>query len=76
MFKVVTLGLTVKGFVVLDYMAEYHQAFMDDMAQWRSEGKIVWQETVFEGIEQAPEAFLGLFSGANLGKMLVKLADD
>jgi len=62
--------------VVLDYMAEYHQAFIEDMASWRKEGKIVWQETVLEGIAKAPEAFLGLFSGANLGKMLVKLADD
>ena len=75
MFKVVTLGITVKGFVVLDYMAEYHQAFIKDMANWRKEGEIIWQETVFEGIDKAPEAFLGLFSGANLGKMLVKLAD-
>lgn len=75
MFKVVTLGVTVKGFVVLDYMTEYHQAFIEDMAKWRGEGKISWQETVFDGIAKAPEAFLGLFSGANLGKMLVKLAD-
>ncbi len=76
MFKVVTLGMTVKGFVVLDYMAEHHQAFMKDMAQWRSEGKIDWQETIFHGIDQAPDAFLGLFKGANLGKMLVKLSNS
>ncbi len=76
MFKIVTLGITVKGFVVLDYMAEYHQAFIEDMATWRNEGKMVWQETVLEGIDKAPKAFLGLFSGANLGKMLVKLTDS
>lgn len=75
LFKVVTLGVTMKGFVVLDYMAEHHQAFIKDMQQWRKEGKINWQETVHQGIENAPEAFLGLFSGANLGKMLVKLGD-
>ncbi|MBQ0720089.1 MAG: NADP-dependent oxidoreductase [Gammaproteobacteria bacterium] len=75
LFKVVALGVTMKGFVVLDYMAEHHQAFTADMAKWRSEGKIDWQETVYEGVDKAPEAFLGLFNGANLGKMLVKLAD-
>jgi NADPH-dependent curcumin reductase CurA len=37
-------------------------------------GKVTWKETVFEGIERAPDAFIGLFTGENLGKMLVKLA--
>jgi hypothetical protein len=43
------------------------------MAKWATEGKMKWEETVFEGIEKAPDAFLGLFEGANLGKMLVRL---
>lgn len=76
LFNVVTLGMTVKGFIVLDYMAEYHKPFIERMQQWRTAGKIVNQETVLEGIEKAPEALMGLFSGANLGKMLVKLADS
>ena len=44
------------------------------LAGWVAEGKVKWKETVFEGLDQAPEAFLGLFSGENLGKMLVKLS--
>jgi NADPH-dependent curcumin reductase CurA len=40
---------------------------------WISEGKIAWRETVMEGLEAAPEAFMGLFRGANTGKMLVRL---
>lgn len=75
LFKVVTLGVTMKGFVVLDYMAEHHKAFAEDLKQWRQAGAINWPETIYEGIENAPAAFLGLFSGANLGKMLVKLGD-
>ena len=47
---------------------------MRDMAQWIGEGKIKWRETVDEGIENAPGAFLKLFSGDNFGKMLVKLS--
>jgi NADPH-dependent curcumin reductase CurA len=47
--------------------------FREDLARWAAEGKVKWRETVFEGIERAPDAFLGLFNGENLGKMLVKL---
>ena len=41
--------------------------------KWVAEGKVTWKETVFEGIDKAPDAFLGLFKGENMGKMLVKL---
>ncbi len=68
------LGLTLKGFIVSHYN---HMAadFRRDMESWISSGRISYKETVFDGIEQAPEAFIGLFTGANMGKMIVKLAD-
>ena len=43
-----------------------------EMTQWIKDGKIKWEETVENGIENAPKAFLNLFSGANTGKMLVE----
>jgi NADPH-dependent curcumin reductase CurA len=43
------------------------------MSRWIAERKIARKETIVEGIESAPRAFLGLFSGDNFGKMLVKL---
>ena len=43
------------------------------MAKWIAAGQMKFQETVMEGIDKAPDAFIGLFSGANTGKMLVKL---
>ncbi|WP_293908197.1 NADP-dependent oxidoreductase [Phenylobacterium sp.] len=65
--------LRMEGFIVSsswDMMPAFHR----DLAQWVKEGKVTWKETVFEGIDKAPDAFLGLFRGENLGKMLVKLA--
>jgi hypothetical protein len=46
------------------------------MAAWAKAGKMKWHETILDGIEKAPEAFIGLFKGENFGKMLVRLAKE
>ena len=43
------------------------------MAQWIKEGKVKYQETIVDGLEHAPQAFIGLFHGENVGKQLVRL---
>jgi hypothetical protein len=43
------------------------------MSQWIGQGRIKWRETIVTGIENAPKAFLALFSGENFGKMIVKI---
>ncbi len=65
-------SLTLKGFIVSNH-TDMQSAFVADLAKWVAEGKIISRETVKEGIENAPAAFLGLFRGENLGKMLVRL---
>jgi NADPH-dependent curcumin reductase CurA len=65
--------LRLEGFIVSSH-ADLQPAFIADMAGWIAEGKVKWRETVEEGIANAPGAFLKLFSGENLGKMLVKLS--
>ena len=69
----VTKNLTLQGYIVLNYL-QLMPEFLDQIVTWHTEGKLKWKETVFEGIETAPSAFLGLFDGRNLGKMLVKLS--
>ena len=64
--------LTLRGFIVTDHLHR-QQDFLSDMSRWIAEGRIAWKETIVEGIGSAPRAFLGLFSGDNVGKMLVKL---
>jgi NADPH-dependent curcumin reductase CurA len=66
-------NLRLEGFIVSHHY-DLQPAFHKDLAEWHAAGKIKWRETVMEGIEKAPEAFLALFSGDNFGKMLVKLS--
>jgi NADPH-dependent curcumin reductase CurA len=67
--------LTMKGFVFYEFEPMRAQ-FLADMKRWLKEGRIHYRTTVLQGIEQAPTALIGLFSGANTGKMLVQLSKD
>lgn len=69
---VVTKTLKMQGFLVYQF-EPLRQQFLDEVGPWVAERRILHAETVMEGIESAPQAFIGLFSGANTGKMLVKL---
>ncbi|MGO1077308.1 NADP-dependent oxidoreductase [Inquilinus sp. CA228] len=73
-FRVIERSLTLQGFIVSDHL-DLLPDFARDMRRWIAEGRMLWRETVVEGLERAPEAFIGLFAGENFGKMLVKLAD-
>jgi hypothetical protein len=66
--------ITLRGFTAADFM-DMREAFNSDMAAWVSEGRIKHHETIYDGIGNAAAAMIDLMAGANLGKMLVKLAD-
>jgi hypothetical protein len=65
--------LLMQGFIVSDHYDQLPQ-FQADMAGWIKEDKIKWEETIIDGIENTPKAFIGLFTGGNLGKMLVRVS--
>ena len=71
MANMIGRGLTLKGFIVGNYV-QHFAAFSTDMAGWLASGEVVFDETVVDGIDHAVEAFLGLMRGENTGKMIVR----
>ncbi|MGH9875515.1 MAG: NADP-dependent oxidoreductase [Pyrinomonadaceae bacterium] len=63
----------MKGFIVTDYAARFTEGVVN-LAQWLARGKLKYAETIAEGFENTPNAFIGLFSGENLGKQIVRVA--
>jgi hypothetical protein len=63
--------LTMKGFIVTDWFQQMPQ-FLKEIGAYWSQGKLKMKETVVEGIENAPQAFLDMLRGGNIGKMIVK----
>lgn len=66
--------LCMRGFVVLDHPECFNEA-QQTMATWIKEGKLSYREHIVEGLENAPEAFCGMFRGENFGRGLVHIAD-
>ncbi|WP_300974873.1 NADP-dependent oxidoreductase [Sphingomonas sp. LHG3406-1] len=70
--RVIAMRIMLKGFIYTDYLPRNGE-FYGEMGPWVATGQVKGRDTVLEGLEKTPEAFLGLFTGANTGKMLVKL---
>jgi NADPH-dependent curcumin reductase CurA len=68
----ITKRLTLRGFIVLDHHGRLPD-LLDEAGAWLRDGRLVYRETVVDGLERAPEAFLGMLRGANTGKMIVRL---
>ena len=72
LFNLIYRRVRMEGFVASDF-PHLNARFMDDMTGWLKAGKIKYQETVLDGFERAPEGLIGLFSGKNSGKMLIRI---
>jgi NADPH-dependent curcumin reductase CurA len=75
MFLVVTKRLRIEGFIIRDHYDRFGE-FVTEASEWVRDGRLRYRETVVDGIENAPKAFLGLLRGENIGKMLVKVGPD
>jgi NADPH-dependent curcumin reductase CurA len=70
--RVIAMRIRLKGFIVFDYFPRMAE-FYSEMGPWVADGTVKSKETVVDGLDQTLDAFLGLFEGANTGKMLVRL---
>jgi NADPH-dependent curcumin reductase CurA len=73
MTAIIGKRLKLQGFIVSDHYDRLPQ-FNADMTNWIGNGQVKWKETIYQGLESAPEALIGLFRGDNFGKMLVSLS--
>ncbi|KOO15501.1 NADP-dependent oxidoreductase [Vibrio xuii] len=64
--------IKMQGFIIFDDYGHRYGEFAHQMTQWLSEGKIHYREHLVEGLENAPEAFIGLLEGKNFGKLVIK----
>lgn len=75
MFMIVTKRLRLQGFIISDHYDRFGE-FVHQAEEWVRDERLRYRETVVDGIENAPKAFLGLLRGENIGKMLVKVGPD
>lgn len=68
--------IRMQGFIIFDDYGHRYPEFAKDMAQWLEQGKIKFREDIVDGLENAPQAFMGLLEGKNFGKLIVRVAPD
>ena len=73
MRAILSKRLLMRGFIVSDF-ASQHGEFQREVGAWLRDGKIKYREDVVEGLENAPQAFIGLLQGKNFGKLLIKVS--
>ncbi|GAA1935559.1 NADP-dependent oxidoreductase [Nocardioides marmoribigeumensis] len=75
MGQVLRKSLTVRGFIQDEFTRSHGRDFVRDMGGWVADGSVRYREDVVEGLRNAPEAFRGLLSGKNFGKLVVRVSD-
>ena len=75
MRNILVKRLTFRGFIVWDFDSQEEEA-LTQLSNWVKEGKIRYREDIVDGLENAPEAFMGLLEGKNFGKLVVRVSDE
>ncbi|MBL6008356.1 NADP-dependent oxidoreductase [Bacillus halotolerans] len=73
--KLIKTKALMQGFIVSDYSDRFPEG-AKQLAEWLRDGKLHYEETITDGFENIPDAFLGLFKGENKGKQLIKVSDQ
>jgi NADPH-dependent curcumin reductase CurA len=76
MRAILSKSLTLRGFLNYEFAAEHFAAFLREVGVGIADGRIRYHEDLVDGLEKAPEAFIGMLEGRNFGKLIVHLDDS
>jgi NADPH-dependent curcumin reductase CurA len=76
MMQILGRRLHVEGFIISDHFASGFESFLRDMSSWVAQGRVKYREEMVDGLEQAPQALIGLLTGKNFGKVVVRVSAD
>ena len=76
MRTLLTKRIRMQGFIIFDDYGHRYPEFAKDMGEWLAAGKIKFREDIVDGLENAPQAFIGLLEGKNFGKLIIRVAKD
>jgi NADPH-dependent curcumin reductase CurA len=65
--------IKAQGFIIFEDYADHYEEFLSDMKEWLAARKIHYIEDIVDGLDQAPDAFIGLLEGKNFGKLIVRV---
>jgi NADPH-dependent curcumin reductase len=75
MREILSKSLTVRGFIYSEFVEQHYPEFLREVGAAIAEGRIRYREDIVDGLERAPEAFIGLLDGKNFGKLIVRVTD-
>ena len=73
MNAILTKSITMRGFIQDEFIKAHYKDFQRDASAWIASGELRYREHIIEGLENAPDAFVGLLSGKNFGKLLIRV---
>jgi NADPH-dependent curcumin reductase len=73
MRQILTKSLTIRGFINYEFAPEHYPAFLREVGAGIADGRIRYREDFVDGLEKAPEAFIGMLEGRNFGKLIVRV---
>jgi len=73
MGQILRKRIRMQGFIIFDTFGHLYPEFAEEMGEWISSGKIKYREEIIDGLENAPEAFIGLLKGENFGKRVIRV---
>lgn len=76
MGTILSRRMRMQGFIIFDDYGPRFGEFIQQMSSWVQAGKIKFREDIVDGLDQAPEAFIGMLTGSNFGKLVVRVAAD